>query len=99
MNHSHSASDYTSAHLEKVALSRFRSSVNFLPQDCRIFREPWDCSTILCLDFAYCPSLLEVVKGEDRALVRAAQELGLANALIFRIGNKFMGLSGMKASR
>lgn len=94
-----SASDYTSANLEKVALNRFRTLVNFIPKDCRIFREPWDCSTILCLDFAYCPGLLEVIKDDDSQLIQVAQELGLANAIIFRVGNKFMGWSGITASR
>lgn len=99
MNHSYSSSDCTSANLEKEVISRFRSLVNFLPKDCRIFREPWDCSTILCLDFAYCPGFLEVIKEEDSQLLTVAQRLSLSNAIIFRVGHKFMGWSGVTTPR
>jgi hypothetical protein len=89
-----SSFDCTSADFEKAALNRFRSLVIFLPQDCKVFREPWECSTILCLDFANCPDYLHPVKGQAHLLVNAAQELGLANAIIFRIGSRFMGWMG-----
>ncbi len=91
MSHQHRPFDCTSAELEKAVLSRYRSLVTWLPSDCRVFREPWDCSTVLCLDFAKCPYLLPVVKMESQSLIETAQALGLANAIIFRIGNKFMG--------
>ncbi|WP_013321102.1 hypothetical protein [Gloeothece verrucosa] len=99
MNHPYSFSDCTSTNLEKIALQRFRTRVNFLPKDCRVFREPWDCSTVLCLDFAGCPEDLMEVKAQDAGLVSAAEELGLANGIIFRIGNKFMGWSGATAAK
>jgi len=44
-----------SADFEQAALAKFRSLVAFLPQDSKIFREPWGRSTVLCLDFANCP--------------------------------------------
>ncbi|MEB3310831.1 MAG: hypothetical protein VKJ02_11415 [Snowella sp.] len=91
MSHPHRPFDCTSAELEKAVLSRYRSLVTWLPSDCRVFREPWDCSTVLCLDFAKCPYLLPVVKMESQSLIETAQLLGLANAIVFRIGNKFMG--------
>ncbi|ACK70719.1 conserved hypothetical protein [Gloeothece citriformis PCC 7424] len=95
MNHPYSFSDCTSTQLEKIALTRFRALVNCLPKDCRIFREPWNCSTILCLDFASCPHKLDNIKLQDDQLLSACRELGLANAVIFRVGNKFRGMSGV----
>ena len=94
MSHPHSSFDCTSADFEKAALYRFRSLVTFLPGDCKVFREPWDCSTVLCLDFANCPGYLYLVTQNGDLLVNSAQELGLANAIIFRIGTKFMGWRG-----
>jgi hypothetical protein len=94
MSHQYSSFDCTSANFEKAALTRFRSLVTFLPQDCQVFREPWDCSTILCLNFANCPSELDLVREQAHLLVNAAQKLGLANAIVFRIGNKFRGWLG-----
>jgi hypothetical protein len=94
MSHQYSHFDCTSADFEKAALNRFRSLVAFLPQDCKVFREPWECSTILCLDFADCPNYLKTVRQQAQQLFAALQELGLANAIVFRIGNKFMGWTG-----
>lgn len=99
MNHPYSFSDCTSANLEKIALNRFRALVTFLPNACRVFREPWDCSTVLCLDFADCADQLMAVKAQEEQLFSAAEELGLANGIIFRMGNKFMGWSGNSHSR
>jgi hypothetical protein len=94
MSHQYSSFDCTSANFEKAALTRFRSLVTFLPQDCQVFREPWDCSTILCLNFANCPREFDSVREQAHLLVNAAQKLGLTNAIVFRIGNKFMGWLG-----
>ncbi|MCU0535291.1 MAG: hypothetical protein MUD14_15495 [Hydrococcus sp. Prado102] len=94
MSHQYSSFDCTSEYFEKAALNRFRSLVAFLPQDCKIFREPWDCSTILCLDFANCPDKLDAVIEKAALLLSAAQELGLTNAIVFRIANKFLGRVG-----
>lgn len=94
MSHQYSSFDCTSEYFEKVALTRFRSLAAFVPQDCKIFREPWDCSTILCLDFANCPDKLNSVIEKAALLVSAAQTLGLTNAIVFRIANKFVGRMG-----
>jgi hypothetical protein len=91
MSNQHRPFDCTSTELEKAAVSRYRELVTWLPADCRVFREPWDCSTVLCLDFAKCPYLLPIVQMESQSLVDVAQELGLANAIVFRIGNKLIG--------
>lgn len=99
MSHPYSFSDCTSTNLEKIAINRFRALTSFLPKNCRVFREPWDCSTILCLDFANCPERLEEVKAQNEELLIAAQELGLAKGVIFRMGNKFMGWSGVTPSK
>lgn len=94
MSHPYSFSDCTSANLEKVALTRFRDLVQCLPKDCRVFREPWDCSTILCVDVGNCSNFFPEIQQQAALLVNIAQELGLANAIIFRMGNRFMGWSG-----
>lgn len=94
MSYQNSSSDCTSSNLEKEALKRFRSLVDFLPKTCYIFREPWDCSTVVCLDFANCPDAVGRVKLQSPELLEAATSLGLGNALIFRIGSKFMGYIG-----
>jgi hypothetical protein len=91
MSSQHRSFDCTSAELEKAVISRYRDLVTWLPSDCRIFREPWDCSTVLCLDFAKCPYMVSVVQMEAQSLADVAKELGLANAIVFRIGNRFMG--------
>jgi hypothetical protein len=91
MSHQHSFYDCTSADFEKAALDRFRARASCLPTSCKIFREPWQASTVLCFDFAQCPSLLETTRQQAQRLAGTAQELGLAHAMIFRIGNKFMG--------
>ncbi len=99
MSHQQLPFECTSADFEKAAIQRFRELVSFFPPNCRIFREPWDNSTVLCFDFADCPRLLEVAKGQVYLLIDAIQELGLANTVIFRLGNKFMGWKAIAPSR
>ena len=91
MVNKHSPLNWTSADLEKAAINRFRSLALCIPKDCKVFREPWGCSTVLCVDFEACPSLLEATREQDHLLVTVSQQLGLANSVIFRIGNKVMG--------
>lgn len=90
-----SSFDCTSADFEKAAIQRFRALVIFLPQECQVFREPWECSTVLCLDFAHCPHLLDITKEKADLLAQAAQDLGLANSMIFRVGSKFRGSTAL----
>ncbi|MDJ0596577.1 MAG: hypothetical protein QNJ72_42520 [Pleurocapsa sp. MO_226.B13] len=90
--------NYTSADFEQVALSKFRSLVDFLPQDSKIFREPWGRSTVLCIDFANCPHLFSIDKEQARLLAEAIAKLGLASSVIFRIGSKIVGWKKMKSS-
>lgn len=91
MAHQNSPINCTTAEFEKEAIARFRSLVTYIPQDCKIFREPWNRSTVLCLDFAACPDFLETIEARSNLLVIAARELGLANSAIFRIGNSVRG--------
>lgn len=83
----------TSADFEKAAMERFRSLAIYVPENCQVFREPWDCSTVLCLNFEACPDLLESVKHKVDVLASAAHALGLARSIIFKIGNKVQGWS------
>ena len=89
-NYNFSTND-TSAALEKVAISRFRSLLAFLPEDCRVFREKWGDSTAICLDFANCPELLNNAREQSFLLLLVANYLGLASSIIFRIERKVLG--------
>jgi len=86
-----SAEDFTSERLEQEAIARFRSLVKFLPKNCRIFRETWDSSTVLCLDFDDCPSYLPISKVKAPLMSEMAQQLGLSQAISFKMGNRSMG--------
>ncbi|GFE67557.1 hypothetical protein [Chroococcus sp. FPU101] len=86
-----SSKDFTSENLEKEVISRFRSLVKFLPKNCRIFREKWDTSTVLCLDFDDCPSYLPISKVKAPLLSEVAQQLGLSQAITFKMGHRSMG--------
>lgn len=81
----------TSAELEKAAIKRFRTLIGLSSSQCRVFREPWDCSTVLCLDFAQCPDLLDSVQAKEHLLIQAMQSLGFGNAIVFRLGTKLLG--------
>lgn len=81
----------TSADFEQEALTRLRNSIDFLPRDSRIFREPWARSTVLCIDFADCPHLSSIDREQTRYLSQAIAKLGLADSMIFRLGSKTVG--------
>ena len=83
--------DCTSANFEKVSLSRFRSLSSYLPQDSKIFREPWGRSTVICIDFIDCPHLFPLTPKQTNNLTEAIQQLGLAHSVIFRVGKKILG--------
>jgi hypothetical protein len=81
----------TSANFEQVAIARFRSLATCLPQDSKIFREPWGRSTVLCIDFADCPHLFNIDQEQADLLSQGISKLGLAHSIIFRIGSKIVG--------
>lgn len=91
-----SLSKYTSTNFEKVALAKFRSLAGCLPQDSKIFREPWGRSTVLCVDFETCPQFLPIDRQQTELLSEASCQLGLANSIIFRVGSKIVGWRKMK---
>ncbi|MEA5508640.1 hypothetical protein VB715_02575 [Crocosphaera sp. UHCC 0190] len=91
MNNPHLPFECTTAELEKAAIQRFRTLVNLLPSQCQVFREPWDCSTVVCLDFVQCPHLLDSIREQEQLLIEGVKELGLGNAIVFRLGKKLMG--------
>jgi hypothetical protein len=88
---SQSFSDCTSHNLEKIVLERFRHLAVCLPQQCRIFREPWGCSTVICIDCQDCPEKLSQIKNQADLLAIAADELGLGHSVTFKIGNQVVG--------
>ena len=81
----------TSSNFEKVSLSRFRSLANCLPQNSKIFREPWGRSTVICIDFIDCPHLFPLTPEQIKVLHEAIEELGLSRSVIFRVGKKILG--------
>ena len=88
--------NYTSANFEQAALTKFRSLVTFLPQNSKISREPWDRSTVLCINFENCPHLFSVNQEQIRLLSQAIASLSLADSIIFRIGEKIVGWKKVK---
>ncbi len=86
-----SFSNCTSQNFEKVAIQRFRSLAMCIPKDCRVFREPWGCYTVICLDFQACPNQLTETKNNANLIVTAARHLGLANSVTFKIGHQVIG--------
>lgn len=86
----------TSANFEQVALGKLRFLAPFIPQDSKIFREPWGRSTVLCIDFANCPHLYSVDQEQYRLLSKAISQLGLASSMLFRIGSKTIGWKSVK---
>ncbi len=84
----------TSMDLELEAIRRFRCFVPFLDPECRVFRELNGRSTVICLDFADCPQELKMNKEEWKELAlllaHSSHYLGLANSLVFKIGDRIV---------
>ena len=81
----------TSSDLEKEVLARFQVLTgNFLKQS-HISREPWDNSTVLCVDFASSPYIFPLSREQTHVLSLAIRQLGLASSVIFRAQNKVLG--------
>lgn len=78
----------TSAAFEQAALEKFKALLVILPPECRVFREAWNQSTVLCLDFRRCPEQLAEMQDQVVMLLLAANHLGLAQAISFRVGQK-----------
>ncbi len=86
--------NYTSIDLEIEAIRRFRVLAPFLSPKCRVFRELNGRSTVICLDFADCPQELKMNKEEWQELAlllaHSSHYLGLANSLVFKIGDRIV---------
>ncbi|MBR8831456.1 MAG: hypothetical protein N5P05_000941 [Chroococcopsis gigantea SAG 12.99] len=91
MSYQYSSFDCTCTNFEQAALNRFRSLAGILPSNCRVFRENWHYSSVLCLDLVNCPAQIETLHDRVRALIETSQRLGLGNAIIFKMGNKIIG--------
>ncbi len=91
MNNSHLPFNCTSADLEKIAINRLRKLVRSLPSQCQVFREPWESSTVICLDCGQCPDFINELSSQENNIIQAVQQLGLANTILFRMGNKLIG--------
>ncbi|MGP0128016.1 MAG: hypothetical protein ACTMUB_01725 [cyanobacterium endosymbiont of Rhopalodia musculus] len=99
MNNFHPHFNSTSAELEKVAINRFRKLVRVLPSQCHIFRESWELSTVVCLDCSQCPDFLNELSSSEEEIIQAIQQLGLANTVLFRMGNKLIGWKAITSSQ
>ncbi|NJN72212.1 MAG: hypothetical protein HC799_05050 [Limnothrix sp. RL_2_0] len=88
----------TSAAFEQAALAKFKALLVILPPDCRVYREIWDQSTVLCLDFCRCPGQLAGMQDQVVMLLLAANHLGLAQAISFRIGQKIKGWKSLTST-
>ncbi len=84
----------TSIDLEIEAIQRFRIRAPFLDPKCQVFRELNGRYTILCLDFTACPQELKTNKEEwqefARLLTDSSHELGLANSVVFKKGDRIV---------
>jgi hypothetical protein len=80
----------TSAYLETIAINRYRQLMSCIPKQCRIFREVWGNSTIVCLDFVDCQEDLESTLQQSWLLLAGLQFLGLGSGIIFRIKQKMI---------
>jgi hypothetical protein len=90
MSYQHSSFDCTSTNFEKAALTRFRTLVAFLPDNCRVYRQTWEFTTVLCLDCLACLEELAIARQNFSLLVSVTQELGLGQAIILKVGNKII---------
>lgn len=78
----------TSHDFEQEMLTRFRVAIAILPTECEIYREPWDSSTVLCLNFEHCPYWLEIVKEKADLIVEEVKKWQMAKSIIFRQGSQ-----------
>ncbi len=85
----------TSKDLELEVIKRFRDLAPVLAPECRIFRELSGRSIVLCLDFAACPQDLKMDNKEEwqefaKLLVHSSHDLGLAESLVFKNGDRIL---------
>jgi hypothetical protein len=99
MNNFYPSFNCTSVELEKVAINRFRQLVRLLPSKCRVFRESWESSTVVCLDCGQCPDFLNELSSSEKEIIQAIKQLGLANTVLFRMGNKLIGWKTITSSQ
>ncbi len=86
-----SHSRLTSHDFEEEVLTRLKVALQILPIECRIYRETWDSSTVLCLNFEYCPYLLEIIKEKADIIIKEVKKRSIAKSIIFRQGNQLKG--------
>lgn len=90
-----SSLDRTSAELEIEAIKRFRDLCPILPINCQVCRVVDDNLTVLCLDFVDCPQELDHSIEQFPILAVASHQLGLAESLIFKIGDRIIAQTKM----
>ncbi|MGK7951960.1 MAG: hypothetical protein AB4368_25025 [Xenococcaceae cyanobacterium] len=89
----------TSIDLEKEAIKRFRDLAPFLASECRVYRELNGRFTVLCLDFIACSQDPNTNKEEwqelARLLTHSSHELGLANSVVLKNGERILLIANM----
>ncbi|MBJ7899114.1 MAG: hypothetical protein GC158_04115 [Cyanobacteria bacterium RI_101] len=78
----------SSRHLEQAVLARYRQLAPEFPPDCRLHREIWNRSTVLCLDCGDCPQSLGRLQTQLADLLALAARFHLAQAISLRLGQK-----------
>jgi hypothetical protein len=87
MSYQHSSPDCTSTNFEKAAIDRFRALAPFLAGNSPVYRQTWELSTVLYLDFIDRPERMAIARRHSARLIAIARELGLGHAIVFKIGN------------
>lgn len=91
MKFQNSPLDSMSAELEQVAIKRFRDLTLIVPLKCHIFRQIDDRVVTLYLDFVACARELANTMKNYALLTVASHKLGLADSLVFCIGDRILG--------
>ena len=90
----------TSIDLEIEAIKRFQDFASFISPQCRVYRELNGLETVLCLDFADCPQELKMNQKEWSEMIMllavSCNELGLANSVVWKNGQKIVGWMTLK---
>ncbi|MDJ0715414.1 MAG: hypothetical protein QNJ54_14505 [Prochloraceae cyanobacterium] len=83
--------NYNSFDLEVEAIAKLRSLVKTIPRECKIFRELKDDFIFLTVDFEDCPQEVDLNIEQFAMCGIVCSQLGLANSVLFKIGNQIIG--------
>ncbi|MEM1368456.1 MAG: hypothetical protein AAGG02_10645 [Cyanobacteria bacterium P01_H01_bin.15] len=85
-------SSLSSQNFEKALLERCRQLCTNLPDTCKLSRDRWGSSTVLCVDFGTNPETFFRTQPKILpALKNAAQKLGILGSIVFKLNGRIMG--------